>query len=113
MSEVKPTLARSASQGSLIFFRPRPRFGLVCHLLLMTSGVGSASAADWLQFRTANGNSVAAGSQPPAEWSETQNIAWKVELPGRGPSSPIVIGDRVVITASSGAKQDRLHVLCF
>jgi len=35
------------------------------------------------------------------------------ELPGRGPSSPIVVGDRVFITASSGAREDRLHVLCF
>jgi outer membrane protein assembly factor BamB len=73
----------------------------------------SIGAADWLQFRTANSNSVGEGAQPPAEWSEKQNIAWKVELPGRGPSSPIVIGDRVVVTASSGAEQDRLHVLCF
>ena len=40
-------------------------------------------------------------------------VAWKVDLPGRGPSSPIVVGSRVLITASSGANQDRLHVLCF
>ena len=58
-------------------------------------------------------NSVSPDAQPPAEWSETKNVAWKVELPGRGPSSPIVVGDRVIVTCSSGVKQDRLHVLCF
>ncbi len=81
---------------------------LACHL------VGAPSrAADWPQFRGADSNSVSGDAQPPTEWSETKNVAWKVELPGRGPSSPIVIGDRVVVTASSGVKQDRLHVLCF
>ena len=34
-------------------------------------------------------------------------------LPGRGPSSPIVVGGDVIVTASSGVRQDRLHVLCF
>jgi outer membrane protein assembly factor BamB len=72
-----------------------------------------AVAADWPQFRGSHSNSVARDAQPPASWSETQNIAWKVELPGRGPSSPIVVGGRVVVTCSSGIKQDRLHVLCF
>ena len=75
--------------------------------------VTPSAAADWLQFRGSQSNSVTLDAQPPANWSETENLAWKVELPGRGPSSPIVIGDRVVVTCSSGINQDRLHVLCF
>ena len=71
------------------------------------------AGADWPQFRGPNSNSVAPSEQLPLEWSETQNTAWKVELPGRGPSSPIVVGNRVVVTCSSGINQDRLHVLCF
>jgi outer membrane protein assembly factor BamB len=39
--------------------------------------------------------------------------AWKVELPGRGLSSPIVVGDRVFLTASSGPKQETLHVIAY
>ena len=70
-------------------------------------------AADWPQFRSSESNSVSRDAPPPTEWSETKNIAWKVELPGRGPSSPIVVGNRVVVTCSSGINQDRLHVLCF
>jgi len=80
--------------------------------LIMVCAV-SAHAADWPQFRGTGSNSVTRGAQPPAEWSETQNIAWKAPLPGRGPSSPIVVKDRVIVTASSGVNQDRLHVLAF
>lgn len=69
--------------------------------------------ADWPQFRGLRSNSVSADVQPPAEWSETKNIAWKAELPGRGPASPIIVGDRVFVTASGGVNQDRLYVLCF
>ncbi|HIE92235.1 MAG TPA: hypothetical protein EYQ83_04975, partial [Acidobacteria bacterium] len=31
------------------------------------------------------------------QWSETENIAWKVEIPGRGSASPVVWGDRVFL----------------
>jgi outer membrane protein assembly factor BamB len=70
------------------------------------------TGADWLQFRGSDTTGVAAGAAPPASWSAEKNIAWTADLPGRGLSGPIVIGDRVVITASSGFQQDRLHVLC-
>jgi outer membrane protein assembly factor BamB len=71
------------------------------------------TGADWLQFRSADTTGIAQGPTPPVSWSEDENVAWKAELPGRGLSGAIVIGDRVVVTASSGFEQDRLHVLCF
>lgn len=42
-----------------------------------------------------------------------KQLGWKVSLPGRGPSSPIVVKDRVIVTAATGYRQDELHVLCF
>lgn len=83
--------------------------------LLSASFAAPVSAADWARFRGPNGSGVAVMSQPPASWSiETgENLAWKAELPGRGLSSPIVVGDKVILTSSSGYRQDRLHVLCF
>lgn len=70
-------------------------------------------AADWLQFRGSQNNPVAA-DQPPVVFGPDQNIAWKSPLVGDGVSGPIVVGDRVIVTASSGAVlQDRLHVLAF
>ena len=68
--------------------------------------------ADSLQFRGNHGNGLADNERLPTRWSTTENLAWKVELPGRGPSSPIVVSDRVVITCSSGVHQDRFHVIC-
>jgi len=56
---------------------------------------------------------VAPDEDLPVEWSEEHNVAWKAELPGRGISGPIVLGDRVVLTSCSGYRQDRLHVVCF
>ena len=74
----------------------------------------SAAGADWLRFR-GDSTSSAPGEKPPIEWNvETgENIAWKVELPGKGMSSPIVVGDKVFVTASSGPRDARLHVLSF
>ena len=43
----------------------------------------------------------------------TESIAWKIDLPGHGPSSPIVVGNSVIVTASGGAADDRLYVLSF
>ena len=48
---------------------------------------------------------VSATATPPTDWSETKNIRWKVEIPGRGSASPIVWGDRIyVLTAVPVAK---------
>jgi len=69
-------------------------------------------AADWPQFRGPSGNGVAAEAGVPTKLN-ARSIAWVVSLPGRGLSSPIIIGERLFVTASSGPKQDRLHVLCF
>ncbi len=69
--------------------------------------------ADWRQFRGTDSNSVAGDVQLPVAWSETENVSWKTPLPARGVSSPIVVGDAVVVTSSSGFKQDRLYVSCY
>lgn len=71
-----------------------------------------AGASDWAQFRGPSATSVAADILP-SKWTDKENLAWKAELPGRGLSGPIVVGDRVFVTASSGYRQDRLHVLAF
>lgn len=72
-----------------------------------------ALAADWPQFRGPQGSAVSPEKGLPARWSQTENLRWKAELPGRGLSNPVVAGGRVYVTASSGYQQRRLHVLCF
>lgn len=57
------------------------------------------SAANWPQFRGADSRGVAADNERlPEQWSESENVAWKVAVPGRGWSSPVVWGDKVFVT---------------
>jgi len=71
-------------------------------------------AADWLQFRGSENNPVAAEAALPTKFSATEGVAWKVPVPGRGVSGPIVVGGKVIVTASSGpVVEDRLHVLAY
>jgi outer membrane protein assembly factor BamB len=74
---------------------------------------GSLAAADWPQFRGPNGSAVSTESALPTGFSDTAGLRWKASLPGRGVSSPVVVGKRVYVTCSSGARGDRLHVIAF
>jgi outer membrane protein assembly factor BamB len=75
--------------------------------------VFAAGGSDWRQFRGPDLVGVAAGDKAPEHFAPDKNIAWKTELLGRGLSSPVIVGERLFLTASSGAGQDRLHVLAF
>ncbi|MCA9030689.1 MAG: PQQ-binding-like beta-propeller repeat protein, partial [Planctomycetaceae bacterium] len=68
-----------------------------CFLLMFSA----ASAEDWNRFRGANGSGVTSDAAP-TEWSATKNMAWSINLPGRGVSSPIIVGDKVFVTCYSG-----------
>jgi outer membrane protein assembly factor BamB len=82
-------------------------------LVVAIGCAGSLAAGDWRQFRGNDTSGVAANETIPDRWSQDENLAWTAELPGRGLSSPIIISDRVIVTAATGFQQDRLHVLCF
>jgi outer membrane protein assembly factor BamB len=59
-------------------------------------------AADWTQFRGPGGQGISEETGLPVKWSGTENIVWKVTLPGPGASSPITTGNRVFVTCYSG-----------
>lgn len=69
--------------------------------------------ADWPQFRGVNSSSIGGDAPVPVAWDDPENFAWRIDLPGRGPSSPIVVNGRVILTATTGYRHDRLHVLCY
>jgi outer membrane protein assembly factor BamB len=54
----------------------------------------------WPTWRGPHNTGVSTTAQPPTEWSETKNVRWKIELPGRGAASPIVWGDRVYVLSA-------------
>ena len=68
-------------------------------------------AADWHQFRGPKGQGHADAPELPTRWSETENVAWKVAIPGQGHSSPIVVEDQVWLT-SAQEKGRSLRAIC-
>ena len=67
--------------------------------------------ADWPRFRGPNGSGIATDSTAlPIQWSPATNLGWKLELPGPGASSPIIVGDRIFVTCYSGYGTSRDQV---
>jgi len=60
----------------------------------------AATSGSWPQWRGPLANGVAPRANPPLHWSETDNIRWKIALPGKGHSSPIVFGNAVYVLAA-------------
>lgn len=78
------------------------RRSLVCCLIVLASSA-NVFGSDWTRFRGPNGTGVSAdNAPPPTTWSDSENVKWKATLPGPGLSSPIIIGDRIVITCWTG-----------
>ena len=60
----------------------------------------AVSASDnWPRFRGLNAGAIPDNAALPERWSATENVAWKVDVPGLGWSSPIVWDDYVFVTA--------------
>jgi outer membrane protein assembly factor BamB len=77
--------------------------GLAPMLLAVFLLPGVTAGSDWPRFRGPNGSGLAADATPtPTTWSPTENLQWKIALPGPGISCPIVVGQRVFVTCYSG-----------
>ncbi|MBI4602340.1 MAG: PQQ-binding-like beta-propeller repeat protein [Planctomycetes bacterium] len=74
---------------------------LACALSAVLLRAGSAAAADeWPQFRGPGGQGRSGARSAPLVWSETENVAWRTPVPGRGWSSPVVSEGAVWVTAA-------------
>ncbi len=79
------------------------RIPLLFAFLLVTSLVRAAEPDPldgWWQWRGPLATGESPRGKPPITWDEKTNIAWKTALPGRGSSTPIVVGDRVFVLAA-------------
>ncbi len=72
-------------------------------------------AEDWPQFRGPTQQGIYIGKLP-TEWGPERNVAWKVAIPGKGWSSPIIVGGRVYLTTAvpvAGTMNDQsLRSMC-
>jgi len=87
------------------------RSGFVAFVLLIVAS-SNALAADWPEFRGPARSGVAEDDAPTV-WGPDENIRWKVDLPSPGNGSPIVVGDRVFVTATSDGEGQQRSLLCF
>ncbi|HBE68236.1 MAG TPA: pyrrolo-quinoline quinone [Planctomycetaceae bacterium] len=89
----------------------------LCLGITITCATLSSARADWPNFLGPGGNPVVSTSVP-TEFSvadaendkATKNVAWKVELPGRSVSGPIVVGGKVITTSSGSLEERWMHV---
>ena len=70
---------------------------LACCLSNTWLPLQSNAASQWPSWRGPQANGVATDAHPPIQWSETNHVQWKVALPGRGSSTPILWDDQVFI----------------
>src|SRR5262249_56725279 len=75
------------------------RFILIAWVLLMHDCGSALAQTNWPAFRGGAAAGTSDQTGLPDTWSTTQNVVWKVEVPGRGWSSPIVWGDRIFVTS--------------
>ena len=71
----------------------------------------SLMAENWPGWRGQSGDGISTETGIPTRWSGTENIAWKVTIPGNGHSSPVVWGNRVFLTSCLPEKEQRI-LLC-
>ena len=57
-------------------------------------------AAEWPEWRGPGGQGHAKATSLPVSWSETKNVTWKTELPGRAWSSPVIEGKNIWLTTA-------------
>jgi outer membrane protein assembly factor BamB len=75
-------------------------------LLILSLFAPAAVAGDWTQWRGPGHNNVAeSGQAAPSEWSESNNVVWRADVPGRGHASPTITGDLVVLSTADDARQ--------
>ena len=68
---------------------------------------------DWPWWRGPTRDGVAAaGQSPPMRWTQTENVAWKTPVPGRGHGSPTVVGNQIFLATADEQRQGQ-SVICF
>jgi outer membrane protein assembly factor BamB len=81
--------------------------------VLAAAVAGAATAENWPGWRGPRGDGHSGEAAAPLKWSATEGIRWKAKLPGPGMSSPIVWGQRVLLTQALDPEGKQRALLCF
>src|SRR5437867_10087547 len=66
-------------------------------------------AENWPQWRGAKHNGISNEKNVPTKWSKTENVAWRLALPGAAGATPVVWGERIFLTS---VDQSDLLLMC-
>jgi outer membrane protein assembly factor BamB len=88
-----------------------PRLGFL-GIFFLCSIATTVHAENWPGFRGPTHQGISSEKNLPLHWNATSNVAWKMEVPGQGWSSPIVWGERLFLTTTT-ENGSRCYVLCF
>ena len=89
----------------------RPVMAIAITAVLSSSAM-RVQAADWTRFRGSSGTGLApAADKLPTEIAPGQNQIWRTELPP-GHSSPVIVGNRIFVTAVRGEREKELFTMC-
>ncbi len=75
--------------------------GFLSALVVSWSAPSALADESWTQFRGPTGQGISTATNLPTQWSEEKNIAWKTPIPGRGWSSPVVLGNQIWMTTAT------------
>src|SRR5205809_7227404 len=88
---------------------------LLAATLALPFGIAArAGETEWPQFRGPTGQGISAAVNVPVKWGAEESVAWKVEIPGKGWSSPVLSHGRLYLTSAVGdaATGVTLHTSC-
>ena len=78
---------------------------LLITLLTSTPAAGS----NWPSWRGPNGNGTSPEKNLPDKWTTTENVAWKIDLPGAAGATPAIWENKIFVTSAAG---NELVLLC-
>lgn len=67
------------------------------------------AAENWPQWRGPDNNNISRETNLPVKWSPTENVAWKLPMPARSGSTPIIWGDLIFLNV---AENGNLFLWC-
>jgi outer membrane protein assembly factor BamB len=81
-------------------------------ITVLLLAVASLRADNWPAWRGPNADGHCAERDLPLKWSAEENVLWKVDLPDKGNSTPIIWGDRIFLTQATD-KGHKRSLMCF
>ena len=85
---------------------------LIVAFIIFTSSAPALQAENWSSWRGPNGNGATSEKGFPTTWSTSENVAWRIDLPAPGNSTPVTWQDNVLLTQAT-AEGTKRHLTCY